>query len=147
MAQNGRNSAIPQTGHTGYQKPMGEPLSRKNRVFVELGTFDSVFPDLEDVTVEYAEFNLVRETRKGKFSVRCEGGQMRCSNDLCFRGGYEFDFIIHAMLRDKETKKEIELHCKGDEGTPKRRRGRACLRSIKAVINIKRKSEQQGQKA
>lgn len=119
---------------------MGEPLNRDNRIFVDLGKFEEVFPDLEDVIVKYTEFEMGREKRKGTFSMRSRGGQMRCGNDRCFRGGYEFDFIVHDMLRNKETEKEIELRCRGDEGSPKRYRGRPCLRSIKGIITIKKQT-------
>jgi hypothetical protein len=120
---------------------MGEPLNRKNRVFAgPLKSFDEVFPELEDVTVEYTEFELAQQKKRGGvFSVRSQGGQMRCGNSACFRGGHEFDFMIQDMVRNHETQREIELHCKGDEGTPKRRGGRSCNRYIKGVITIKPK--------
>jgi hypothetical protein len=119
---------------------MGEPMSREGRIFAgSLVSFEKAFPSAEDVTVEFTEFLYAQPIRKGDFSVRISGGQMRCSNQRCFRGGYEFDFIIHDMFRKNETERQIELRCEGDEGMPKRRRGRSCDRSIKGTIKIKQK--------
>jgi hypothetical protein len=89
---------------------MGEPLSRKGRIFVgPQVSFAEAFPGLEDVTVEFTEFLYAQQRRKGVHRVRSQGGQMRCGNERCFRGGYEFDFMIHDMLRNNETQSQFEL--------------------------------------
>jgi hypothetical protein len=120
---------------------MGEPLNRSNRIFVGPPvSFEEAFPGIEDVTVEFTEYAYGTERRKGTFSIRRQGAQMRCSNDRCYRGGYEFDFTVHEMIHKRETHREIEMRCEGDEGTPKRRIGRSCDRSIKGRITIKPKS-------
>jgi hypothetical protein len=120
---------------------MGQPLNRSGRIFVGPPvSFDQAFTGVEDITVDFTEYSYGTERRKGTFRIRQQGGQMRCSNDHCYRGGYEFDFIAHEMIRTGETHREIEMRCEGDEGTPKRRRGRSCDRSIKGTITIKPKS-------
>jgi hypothetical protein len=86
--------------------------------------------------VEYTEFEYAMQKRKGVFSFRSQGGLMRCGNSRCFRGGYELDDVVHDMVRNKEQTREFELHCEGDEGTPKRYKGKSCLRSIKGVITL-----------
>jgi hypothetical protein len=115
---------------------MGEPLSRENRVFGQLRRFEEVFPDLEDVIVRFLEISRARVVRCGIFSYRSQGGQMKCGNRRCFRGGYELDSIVHDMVRESQKEREVTLRCRGDEGTPKRRRGDVCDRSIRATIMI-----------
>jgi hypothetical protein len=125
---------------------MGEPLDRTNRVFVQLTTFDKALPALEDVIIEYSEGSTVGRVRDGSYrsrtSVRNSGGQLRCSNPACRRGGYELDFDIHDMVRNKLVSKRFVKHCPGDEGSPKGRRpGRTCLNSMDGRITLIYKPE------
>ena len=116
---------------------MGQPKDRSDRVFAgPLKRFEQVFPKLDDVIVEYTEFEHTRELQKGLHSVKADGGLMRCGNDRCYRGGYELDFKIHEMVREGVTEKTFELDCLGAEGTPKRDRGHNCSRSIKAIVKL-----------
>jgi len=97
----------------------------------------NAFPDLDDVTVEYVESEFGLEKRRGVFSVRGQGRQMRCGNSHCSHGGYEFDRIIDEMVSNNEKQREIELHCKRGEGAHKV--GGSCKRHIRGVIRVKQK--------
>jgi len=121
---------------------MGEPMNRSNLVFVELGPFERAFPLLESAIVEFTEFNLHLKGRSGKWRVEWDGGLMRCGNERCRRGGYEFDWEIHQMVREKLTEKMVRIECPGDEGSPKGlKRGRRCERYIKAKIVVRYKDQ------
>ena len=116
---------------------MGKPMDRSDRVFAgPLKSFEQVLPQFEDVRVEYTEFEFARLLGKRFHSVRQEGALIRCGNARCYRGGFELDFKIHEMVRQGIQELEVELSCPGDEGTPKRRQGRPCARSIKALIKL-----------
>lgn len=125
---------------------MGEPMDRSNRVFARSGTFESVFPDLEDAVVEYYETDLGRpspSTYNRRHSLKLLGGLIRCGNSLCHRGGYEVDWDVHDMRREGAAQKEFVKRCPGDEGSPKgRRHGRDCLRSLHYRITLKYKKQQ-----
>jgi len=120
---------------------MGEPMDRSNRVSLKLGSFDEVFPELEDVVVEFVESDFLLETRSGTWHLHWEGGLMPCGNPSCRRGGYEVDRIgIREMLRTGELQKEIKIYCGGDEGSPQGRRiGRRCQRSIEGTVTLRLK--------
>jgi hypothetical protein len=123
---------------------MGEPRSRTNRVFAHLTTFEKAFPALEDVRIEYTEGSIgsgLVDKSQSDFrsftTIRSTGGQARCSNPSCYRGGYEFDFDVHDMVRGKLVTKRFYKPCEGDEGTPKGRKiGRRCDHAIIAKLTI-----------
>jgi hypothetical protein len=117
---------------------MGEPMDRSNRVFMKLGKFEEAFPELEDVTVEFVEKDFLLKARSGTWHLHGQGGVMPCGNPSCRRGGYELDRDIREMLRMGVLQKHIELHCRGDEGSPKGRKvGRRCERSIEATVTVR----------
>jgi|SRR5581483_11782712 len=119
---------------------MSEPMDRSRRIFVDQGTFEQAFPDVEEARIEYTEFEYGNEKRDGGWDLR-DGGLMRCGNPRCRRGGYELDLqVIHKMVREHATEKEFQLSCPGDEGTPQgRQRGRSCAFSIKGKATVKYK--------
>ena len=123
---------------------MGEPKDRSKLFIPPTRFFDEAFPTLEDAVLRFQEFEYGEPTRRrGIFSLRREGsGILRCGNSLCHRGGYEIDREVHKMLEEKLTEKQIELSCRGDEGTPKgKRKGRSCAFSIEGKITLKFKGE------
>jgi hypothetical protein len=124
---------------------MGEPLSRSGRIFVgPPTTFENAFPTLEDAVIEYAEGDILRQGKELNrvASMKRVGGQLRCSNSSCYRGGYEFDFDAHDMVRNKLVSRRLRKTCQGDEGTPKgRKQGRQCLNSIDARLRLVYKPE------
>lgn len=125
---------------------MGTPMDRTNRVFVHLSTFEEVFPELEDVKIEYTEsghFDYPHSQGSTRVhSVRRQGGLIRCSNTFCRQGGYEMDFDIHDMIRDGVSEREGHKMCAGSEGSPKLRRiYRKCFNSINYKIILVHKKK------
>jgi hypothetical protein len=120
---------------------MGKPTDRSKRLFGRLDSFDAVFPTLDGVAVEFIESEFGIEKRSGVWHVNREGGLMACGNPRCQRGGYEFDREVHQMVKEHATDREIEISCRGDEGTPQGRRiGRHRLFSVTAKIGVKYKT-------
>lgn len=120
---------------------MGTPMDRTNRVFAQLSTFDDVFPELEDVEIEYTESGHFEypgsQGSTRVHSVRRQGGLIRCSNPACRQGGYEMDFDIHDMIRGGVSEREGHKMCAGSEGSPKLRRiYRKCLDAISYKIKL-----------
>jgi hypothetical protein len=120
---------------------MGTPMDRTNRVFVQLGKFEDVFPELDDVKIEYTETGdfdyFSPQGRTGVHSVKRQGGLIRCSNPFCRQGGYEMDFDIHDMIRDGVSEREGHKQCAGSEGSPKLRKVyRKCFNAIDYKIAL-----------
>jgi hypothetical protein len=123
---------------------MGAPMDRSRRVFGKLTSFEEAFPTLEEVTVEFTEYDFLLEKRTGIWKFSWDGGLMPCGNPSCRRGGYELDDPVRSMVRTQAVEKEIKLHCRGDEGSPKGRKiGRRCQHHIEAKITLKYKPEGQ----
>lgn len=116
-------------------------MDRSNRVFAPAtSNFSEAFPMLEDALFRYTEYDFGNEEPCGVFSLRRDGGLLRCRNPRCERGGYEIDHEVHLMMHSNLTERQVNLHCRGDEGTPKgHRRGKSCPRSVKGTITIKYK--------
>lgn len=122
---------------------MGEPIDRSQRVFDNFMKFEKIFPQLEDVTLEWTEAgNGIRRysaTEKMpyeyKVSMREHSGLIHCNNGLCRYGGFELDFIIRDMIQNKETVKEGSRICSGQEMLSKKI-SRKCLNSIQYRITL-----------
>ncbi len=118
-------------------------MDRNNRLFGHLVEFDEAFPELEDATIEWTETEMGRKISGTIERSVKEGGLIRCSNPLCYRGGFEIDSELAYMVRKKQTSKQGHLSCEGDEGSPKGRiKGRSCLHGIEFKITVKYKSRQ-----
>lgn len=121
---------------------MGEPMDRSNRVFAPLSSFSVAFPTVEKAWFEYKELSVTGYGEMNVYLISSSGGLMRCSNPQCQQGGYELDLQMHWMVPEKQTEREVSLHCHGHEGSPKgRRRGASCYRSVKGILKIKYKDE------
>ncbi len=120
---------------------MGNPLSRSNRVFQQFVlTFNEAFPNVASVRLQYKTLDLYKDHGSGIWDFAKQGGQMRCPNSRCERGGFEFDDLVSDMVSKRETGRDFELHCHGDEGSPTgRRKGNACEMSVKGHIEVKYK--------
>jgi len=115
----------------------GEPIDRSRRVFGSLRSFDEVFPELDDVVLEFVEKDFLFEKRSGTWHLHGQGGLMPCGNPSCRRGGYELDRNLRQMLRAGVLQKTIEVSCRGDEGSPQGRKiGRGCERSIEGTLTL-----------
>jgi len=128
---------------------VGEPMDRSKRVFVTPGPFASAFPLLERVTVESYEdgegvFSAFSDSPRKTFGnpLPWSGGLLMCSNPSCRRGGFEIDFDVHDMVREKLVTKEFVKRWPGDEGSPKgRRRGQRCLNTLHCRVTLTYKQE------
>lgn len=127
---------------------MGEPVDRSKRVFGELGDFDSAFPDLEDVIVDWIEgesWSLPEKAKKGEYtekvSLRDYGGLFRCSASLCVNGGYEVDRIVSDMIRNNEKVREDYVICIGYEKMPGPI-NKSCYNKLYYRITLKYKDKQ-----
>jgi hypothetical protein len=120
---------------------MGNPLDRSKRIFQQFVlSFSEAFPNVESVKIKYTTFDLLAKHSSGVWDFAQQGGQMRCPNYRCERGGFEFDNLVGDMVREGETWKDFELDCQGDEGSPTgRRKGRSCEMSVKGQIEVKYK--------
>jgi hypothetical protein len=123
---------------------MGQPMDRSQRIFApQTDKFAEAFPTLEDAVLEYIEYDFGQaQTGKRWHSLRTEGGLMRCGNSRCHRGGYEIDREVRRMIRENVAEQHVEISCPGDEGTPKRKRGDSCDRSIEGTLTLKFKEPQ-----
>lgn len=118
---------------------MGVPMDRSKLVFMQLGSFEEAFPELETAEVKYTEFSRGTEKRTGTHDLKYDGGLLKCANDRCYRGGYQLDREVRRMIREGLTEKKLQMNCPGDEGTPKLRRGPFCSRTIRGTIKIELK--------
>jgi len=59
------------------------------------------------------------------------GGIQKCSNQACYRGGFDFVGRIRKCIRDKDTAFEGVQPCMGKE-----KRGATCLNRLKLKIQI-----------
>ena len=107
-----------------------------------LGTrisFGSAYPTVERAYVRFTETEFGSNPRERVHSL-AGGPRAACSNPCCERGGYDFEFQVMEMVRQRIETEAVEISCRGDEGTPKGRRiGRDCLMSMKGTITIQYK--------
>lgn len=116
---------------------MGTPMDRTNRLFGDLSTFDEVFPELEDVIIEYTESGRFYSKSPRVHSVRSSGDLIHCSNTLCRQGGFEMVSDIHGMIRDNVSERGGYKICAGSEGSPKLQRVyRPCSNAINYKIKL-----------
>jgi hypothetical protein len=102
-------------------------------------------PQDEDVYLVYEEFDAgFAVPRMGRtvrtFSPKEQGRMLRCSNPLCYRGGYDIGSMTGSINPDR-PEIPVHMHCEGDEGMPGGRKlGRSCLWSIKGTLRIQNQS-------
>ena len=124
-------------------------MDRNRRVFGALRTFDEVFPEIRDVSVEYTESGAAEtkirmahseptlEQHSPPYHNVKHDGLIRCGNTMCKRGGYEIDRVLYEMRTSRLTERTGLLSCPGDEGSPKgRKRGGACGNRIQYKILV-----------
>jgi hypothetical protein len=103
---------------------MNKPMDRGHRVFSYLDKFENVFPQLEDVMVEWIEGrwggNITERGKKDDYEHEASmksGGLFTCSNTLCQNGGYEVDREVSRMIAKGEIIKSGSIYCAGNEGS------------------------------
>ena len=103
------------------------------------GSFASAYPTVERAYVRFTETDFGSNPRERVHNM-ADGPRATCSNSSCERGGYDFEFQVMEMIRQRIETEAVEISCRGDEGTPKGRRiGRNCLMSMSGTITIQYK--------
>lgn len=125
---------------------MGQPMDRDSRLwFGRERALDKAFPELPQVTIAYYESGdgIYKDNFKKEYTNPHPIKEllMRCSNPRCKRGGYEIDGEISRMVSHKEVEKEVVLYCPGDEGSPKRDKGIACMNSLHIRLKLAYKTQ------
>lgn len=111
-------------------------------VFATTSTFASTFPQIESaaVAVTHRESGLLRDAGEGAndwYTEKTLGEHVRCTNDLCYAGGFPIGNVLREMVSARETHREGRLLCRGNEGSPKGRRiYRKCLYGISYTIDL-----------
>jgi hypothetical protein len=115
-------------------------MDRSNRVFSRLTTFDTAYPELQDVVVRYKQYMMGSPAGQGTdlpdhHSIRNYGGVIACTNPLCNKGGFEVDRDIPASDDgDKDAKPKLMM-CSGHE-----KMGRGQTRRCGSWIRYKSKA-------
>ena len=89
-------------------------------------SFEEVFPELEDASLEWQETVLARQGIRadvGEWNqLTYRGGLLHgpfpCSNPTCREGGFELEHLIGSMIQAAETAKEGIAVCVGWEAEP-----------------------------
>lgn len=122
-------------------------LNEANLVFATKGTFEDAFPGIATIRIEYEETGQgVRRfgtgghegAGKGILTDKKRIGQyLRCSNPLCYGGGYDIVSVVRDMVSKNEEEREGSGCCQGNEGSPKGQRiYRTCMNYFKYRITI-----------
>jgi len=122
----------------------GEPwLARRT------SDFSAAFPNVEaiDFTIDddpWGWYN-VRGSRPLRFTSASATSFIRCPNDRCRRGGFDFGSLLQTYtIGSNVTDIEQTFPCGGDEGTPAgRKKGSPCMNSFKVKGTIVYKAEDQ----
>ena len=125
------------------REKLTDVINITNYVFSrKVDSFTEAYPTIAKLRVEVTESDLgvdkpkyTRTFTEGNFSHA-----VNCHNSLCYRGGVELGWIIHDMVRNKQTDLEETKLCQGYEGSPKgKSRYGSCLHMfhIKALVEYK----------
>ena len=103
-------------------------------------TFEEEFPTIEDIRVEYREYNSSDQPIYDQPNISTKENtslEVSCTNRICNEGGFRLRRVIQNMLHKQETNHQETIMCKGYEGS--RRRDRSCIHSLRLNITIKYK--------
>jgi hypothetical protein len=122
-----------------YTLNVGNIRERGTPFIGTLTGFASAYPTVERAYVRFTEMDFVSNPRERVHNL-ADGPRAACSNPLCERGGYDFEFQVMEMVHQGIETEAVEISCRGDEGTPKgRRRGKDCSMSMSGTITIQYK--------
>ena len=105
-------------------------------LFGEYTSFAKAYPQVREIRLE------VEETGDMPRPQQCERHQVfglhnlpstiRCGNPRCRQGGFDITQRIYFLVEQHETLDSWEMHCPGQEGSPKgRRKGNPCCNHAK----------------
>ena len=110
-------------------------------------SFKDAFPSIQEINVEVKEYedfwkkgdNYSLYPHTTIFNNQYLPKEyIDCTNTICHNGGFHLGSIIREMLRNKETFKEGQSKCQGNEGSPKGRRiYRSCMHIFDYKVTIK----------
>ena len=102
--------------------------------------------DINDVIIKFKIENRGRNIIGGGeslWSIKKNGTYIRCLNDFCYSGGFDFFDEINNMKSKNKEENSSSKFCSGNEGSPKGRRlGRSCLYKIEYTIKIIKRENQ-----
>jgi hypothetical protein len=122
---------------------VGKSMDTSENPFIEHGSFSEIFPTLAEAEITFAEFEGALKKGEGRLDIRENGALQRCGNPKCFRGGYKLSNLLHFMVAEAASEREVDLRCPGDEGTAKRPGRRKCMRSIRGKIKAEYRDRNQ----
>lgn len=120
------------------RKKVQDVFNKTEFVFSTKTTFEKAFPQIKDISVVVTESGVgVYGNDLSYYNKQHLGEYIKCSNSLCYNGGFSIGHIIRDMVHNKEVDKESSKLCQGNEGSPKGRRiYRKCLNIFKYKIHI-----------
>lgn len=121
------------------RKKAQDIFNETNFVFAQKTTFEKAFPQIKSISVEVAESGegIYQGQRKSHYSSYNLAEYINCSNSACYNGGFSIGAVIREMVYKRETDKEGEAICQGNEGSPKGRRiYRKCLNNFSYKVHI-----------
>jgi len=103
-------------------------------------TFEEAFPAIEDIRIEYREYDSAGHPSYNRPSVSTKENiflEIGCSNRVCHEGGFALLPIIRKMYPMKETTFQRTITCRGYEGSKKV--GRRCWHYLELSITVRYK--------
>jgi hypothetical protein len=125
------------------REKLTDVISKSQFLFSKkVDTFHEAYPTIAKLHVEVSEKELGSSglARRLTFTEQHFQHAVNCSNPVCYRGGVQVGWLIHDMVRNKETDREETKSCEGYEGSPKgRKRYRTCLHrfTVKAHVDYR----------
>jgi hypothetical protein len=118
---------------------MGKLRERTVPFYAMPSTFAAAFPTVDLAIVRFTETDFGQDPHIRVHNL-ADGPRLACGNPRCNRGGYDFALQLAEMVRQRLTSEDVDMSCRGDEGSPKgRNKGQNCLMSIQGEITIKYK--------
>ncbi len=102
------------------------------------------YPEIQSLHVEYIEKGRGygiglrdEDCNKRGFTEKTICERVRCSNDLCYNGGFSVLHILNFMVKKKETHWEGPEKCIGYEGSKKGKiKYQSCPNFFKLKVDI-----------
>ena len=124
----------------------GNPFLRRTSLFEE------AYPTVKSVRVEVTETRDYgrnpwdpNDPWTRSFTEKDFQRALDCSNPRCYGGGVDFGSLLHAMVRKRETEKEVNQACAGYEGSPMgRRRYGLCRNRFRVSMHVEYKEASAG---
>jgi hypothetical protein len=122
-------------------------FEKSEYVFFQKASFEDVFPQIEELSVEVEENGKGVKTGFNKliYTKKYIGEYINCRNPLCYNGGFSIGEILREMVKNKKVDLATTRSCQGYEGSPKgRQRYKPCWNSFTIKVHIKYKEYNKG---